>query len=266
MEGRTMDSKRLYLDGKLLCEGIRKAASRTEEPILCLIKEDKVTLITVSALRLVVSREAQLREPAPGSLVFLVPPLIAELLSCDIVCEQAGVEFKMQGQTVMAKLTDHLGSYELRWISDFASFRGPESFAQLIRAPRSLVSVAHVRFSDAAHQAVVKLGYMHADRQIPPNKLAILIDLNFGRLLVDGEEISSAVRHQYFFDPRLVIRALEFLREDVLRVGLTPLPGEQRRGYLSLLSRDGGWTVHCALLSIGRDTQRLYPLPSGRNR
>jgi hypothetical protein len=62
-----------------------------------------------------------------------------------------------------------------------------------------------------------------------------------------------------------VIRALEFLREDTLRVGIAPLPAGER-GYLSLLSKDGDWVVHCALLSIGRDTQQLYPLPPERNR
>lgn len=260
-----MDPKRLYIEGKVLCEGIQKAAARTEDPILCLIREDKVTLVTLSGLRLVVSRETRLRQPVPGKLVFLIPPLIAELLSCKTVCEQVGVAISMQGQSVVAKLTDHLGSYELRWVSDFASFNGPASFAQLVQAPRSLVSVPHLRFSDAAHQAVAKLGYMHSDQQVSPNKLAILIDLNFGRLVVDGQEITRTERHQYFFDPRLVIRALEFLREEILRVGITPLPGQYRRGYLSLLAREGEWTVHCALLSIGQDTQRLYPLPPGRN-
>jgi hypothetical protein len=107
---------------------------------------------------------------------------------------------------------------------------------------------------------------MHADRRINPTKLAILIDLNFGRLLVDGEEIVTTESHRYYFDPRLVIRALEFLKEETLRVGITPLPINRRRGYLSLLSKDGDWQVHCALLSIGQDTQRLYPLSPGRNR
>jgi hypothetical protein len=126
-----------------------------------------------------------------------------------------------------------------------------------------MVRVPHLRFSDAAHQAVAKLGYLHADRQINPNKLAILIDLNFGRLEVDGKEIVATERRRYYFDPRLVIRALESVREDVLRVGIRQL--SEDRGFLSLLSREGEWTIHCALLSIGRDTQELYPLPSNRD-
>ena len=261
-----MEEKRLYVDGGMICQGIRKAASRTKDPILCLIKANKITIVAVSGLRLVVSWDARLRKPVPGNLAFVIPPLVAELLSSEAISAPVEIAFTMQGLTAIVKLTDHLGSYELQWKSDFSSFKGPEAFAYLIQAPRTMVNVPHLRFSDAAHQAVAKLGYMHADRKIPPNKLAILIDLNLGRLLVDGEEIVTTESRQYHFDPRLVIRALEFMKEDTLRVGISPLPGPDRRGYLSLLSKDGDWTVHCALLSIGVDTQRLYPLPAERNR
>lgn len=261
-----MQEKRIQVDGKTLCAGVQKASSRTEEPLLCLIKGDKITISAVSGLRLVVSWDARLREPAPGNLAFLIPPLVAKILSSEAICAQVGVQFAMQGQQVVARLADNLGNCEFHWQSDFSSFKGPAEFAHLIQAPRTLVNVPHLRFSDASHQAVAKLGYMHADRQISPTKLAILIDLNFGRLLVDGEEIVTTESHRYYFDPRLVIRALEFLKEETLRVGITPLPSNHRRGYLSLLSKDGDWTVHCALLSIGQDTQRLYPLSPGRNR
>lgn len=261
-----MDQRGTYIDGKVLCTGIAKAVSRSEEPLLCLLREHKMTLVAVSGLRLVVSQDAHLSTPVVGNIAFVIPPLIAEMLACETVCGQTGVEVVLRGQDVVVRLIDSLGKYELRWKSDFATFKGPEAFAQMIRLPRTVVSVPHLRFSDAAHQAVAKLGYMHADRQIHPNKLAILIDLNLGRLLVDGEEIAATEHRRFYFDPRLVIRALEFLKEDTLRVGITPLPGDARRGYLSLISRDGEWTVHCALLSIGKDTQRLYPLGSRRDR
>jgi hypothetical protein len=265
-EEEIMNQKGTYIDGRMLCLGIAKAVSRSEEPLLCLIKQNKLTLVAVSGLRLVVSQDARLPRPVEGSIAFVIPPLVAEMLACETVCRQTGVELLMRGQDVSMRLIDALGKYELRWKSDFATFKGPEAFAQMIQAPRTVVSVPHLRFSDAAHQAVAKLGYIHADRQIPPNKLAILIDLNLGRLLVDGEEIAATEHRRFYFDPRLVIRALEFLKEETLRVGITALPGDTRRGYLSLISKDGEWTVHCSLLSIGKDTQRLYPLSSRRNR
>jgi hypothetical protein len=165
----------------------------------------------------------------------------------------------------VARLTDHLGSYEIHWQSDLSSFPVPEAFGQILVVPPSLMEVPYVKFSDATHQAVAKLIDMEAQGQISRTKLAILIDLDFGRLRVDGEEIVTTQSRQYYFDPRLVIRALEFVKERNLRVGVTPLPGEVQ-GYLSLLSLEGDWTIHCSLLSIGKETQMLYPLPPGRNR
>lgn len=258
-------NKRLYVDGNVLCTGVEKAASRSEEPIFCLIREQTIKFVAVSGLRLVVTWETRLREPVPGNLAFMIPPLVAELLATEVICDQVGVEFLLQGQKVIARLTDHLGSYDFYWRSDFASFPRPESFAQLIQVPSTLVDVPHLKFSDATHQAVAKLAQIELDGQISPTKLAILIDLDFGRLQIDGEEIVTTESHRYYFDPRLVIRALEFQKEEVLRVGVTSLPGE-RQGYLSLTSKDGDWLVHCALLSIGLNTQKLYPLPPGRNR
>ncbi len=260
-----MEQTRLSIAGEVLCSGVRLATSRSEEPILCLLKAETIKFVAVSGLRLVISWEKRLRQPFAASLAFLIPPLVAELLSSKAICSQIAVEFAMVGQMVMARLTDHLGTYEIRWKSDLSTFPAPDAFGQILEVPPVLLDVPYLKFSDATHQAVAKLARMEAEEQISPSKLAILIDLDFGRLRVDGEEIVTTESRQYYFDPRLVIRALEFLKERNLRVGLTPLPGEQR-AYLSLLSEEENWTVHCSLLSIGKDTQKLYPLPPGRNR
>lgn len=260
-----MEENRLYIDGGVLCRGLRQATSRSEEPVLCLIKPDSIKFAAVSGLRLVISWEKQLDSPPSRSLAFLIPPMIAELLSSEAICSQVGVEFTTLGQVAICRLTDHLGQYEIRWQSDLSTFPAPESFSQIIQAPTSAIEVSYIRFSDAIHEAVAKLVHIEADEQVSPSKLAILIDLDFGRLRVDGEEIVTAESRQYYFDPRLVIRALEFVKERTLRVGITPLAGE-RRAYLSILAQEEDWMVHCSLLSIGLDTQRLYPLPPGRNR
>jgi hypothetical protein len=223
-------------------------------------------LVAVSDMRLVISWEVGLSQSAAQSLALLVPPTVARLLESDAVCGQTQVELATRGQVALARLTDRWGSYELVWDSDLASFSGPRELAYLIREPQGLVSVPHLSFSDAAHQAVAKLGCMHATRKINPTKLAMLVDLNYGRLRVDGEVIVTTQSRRYFFDPRLVIRALEFLKEGTIGVDVTPLPGPDRRGYLSLQTTDGEWRVHCALLSIGIDTQKLYPLPPVQNR
>jgi len=261
-----VEKKQALVDGGVLCTGIQKAMSCTSEPLLCFIRKRKITLVAVSGLRLVITWEARLSQAPDENLAFLLPPIVADLLSCKTVCDQGEILLATRGQSAIARLTDHLGSYDLHWKSDLASFSGPRELANILQAPRELVSVLHLSFSDVAHQAVAKLGCMHATRQINPTKLAMLVDLNFGRLRVDGEVIVTTQSRRFYFDPRLVIRALEFLKEETIGVGIAPLRGEERRGCLSLLSTDGEWTVHCALLSIGRDTQKLYPLPPGRNR
>lgn len=260
-----MEENRLYVDGQILCKGLRQAISRSEEPILCLIKPDSIRFAAISGLRLVISWEKRLAQPVSRSLAFLIPPVVAELLSADVICNEVGVEFATVGQTAVCRLTNHLGQYEIRWLSDLSAFPAPEAFSQIIQVPAAAIEVSYVRFSDAIHEAVAKLVQIESAEQISTTKLAILIDLDFGRLMVDGEEIVTAESRQYYFDPRLVIRALEFVTERTLRVGITPLDAN-RRAYLSLLSQEEGWAVHCSLMSIGMDTQQLYPLPPGRNR
>lgn len=260
-----MEGQRVKLDGGVIGKGLRLAVSRSEEPILCLLKRGTIRLIAVSGLRLVVSWETRLSQPVTGDLAFLIPPLIAELLSTDAVCAQIVVEFIVGHEQVVARFTDHFGSYELYWRSDLASFPAPEAFGQMMKVPYVLMDVPYVRFSDATHAAVAKLVRIEADQEINPAKLAILIDLDFGRLRLNGQEIVTSESRQYYFDPRLVIRALEFLKERILAVGVSPLPGGER-GYLSLIAQQEDWKVHCSLLSIGKDTQRLYPLPTGRSR
>ena len=261
-----MEEKRVVVDGAVLCTGVQKATSYSSEPLLCLVRKSGIMLVAVSGLRLVISWRAALSQPPAQSLTLLVPPTVAGLLSSEAICRQAQIELATRGQMALARLTDRWGSCELVWKSDLASFSGPRELAYLIKEPQGLVSVPHLSFSDAAHQAVAKLGCMHATRQISPTKLAMLVDLNYGRLRVDGEVIITTRSRRYFFDPRLVIRALEFLKEGTIGVDVTPLPGADRRGYLSLQTTDGKWRVHCALLSIGKETQKLYPLPPVRNR
>lgn len=261
-----MEEKQAVVDGAVLRTGIHKASSCTSEHLLCLVRKTRIMFVAVSGLRLVVSWGARLPQAPTENLALLLPPLAAELLSCEAVGDQAGVVLTTRGQSALARLTAHSGSCDVHWKSDLTSFSGPRELADLLQVPLELVSVPHLSFSDAAHQAVAKLGCMHATKQINPTKLAMLVDLNYGRLRVDGQVIVTTQSRRFFFDPRLVIRALEFLKEGTIEVGITPLRGEERRGYLSLLSTEGEWTVLCALLSIGKDTQKLYPLPPVRNR
>jgi hypothetical protein len=260
-----MEQKFLYVDGEVLWAGIRKASSRSEEPILCLIKPGAIRFVALSGMRMVVSWEAKLRRPASGSLAFTIPPTVADLLSSEVIRSQADVIITLGGGgDLILRLTDRLGSYEIRWQSDLATFPAPGGFGKLIEVPQTLVDVPYLKICDAAHRAVAKLARLESEGQVDRTKLAILITLDFGRLSINGQEIIGTGSSRYYFDPRLVIRALEFAKAQTICVGITPLTRE-RQACMSLLAEQEGWTVHCSLVSIGMDTQKLYPLPPGRN-
>jgi hypothetical protein len=98
---------------------------------------------------------------------------------------------------------------------------------------------------------------IQAQQQIHRTKLAIAVSLTGGHLLVDGQQIQSPVAGQYYFDPRLMVRALEIVHADRVQVGLTKL--DPPRAFLSIVDQQSDHVVHCALLSLGMDTQRLVP-------
>jgi hypothetical protein len=256
---------RLRLEGDWLCTAIRKATLRSKEPILCLVKPNTIRFVALSGLRLVVSWETALDKPVSGRLAFVIPPLIAQLLSSEVIQGQTGVEIAVKGGDVVVRLSDALGRYEIRWQSDLSAFPAPTEFSELIGMPGELMEVPYIRLTDATHEAVAKLVHMEADEEVHRSKLAILIDLDFGRLSIDGQEIIGTGSTRYYFDPRLVIRALEFIKARTLRVGVRPLKAGNR-AYLAMLAKQQEWTVQCSLLSIGKETQMLYPLPPGRDR
>jgi len=260
-----MDQKHLHLDGELLWTGVRKSASRSEDPILCLVNDDRIKFISLSGLRLLALWETQLRSPVSGRLALVFPPVIVNLLSCEIIRSRGSVGIIVQDNQVTLRLADHLGSYELGWQSDLSAFPAPPEFSEIIQVPKTLMEVPYLKVSDAAHEAVARLVQMELQGQIDRTKLAILIALDFGGFSVNGQEIVGVGTSAHYFDPRLVIRALEFVKGQTVRVGIAPLK-DRRRAFLALLSQQGDWTVYCSLLSIGLETQRLYPLPPGRNR
>ncbi|MGQ9627983.1 MAG: hypothetical protein ACUVV0_13905 [Anaerolineae bacterium] len=256
-----MGPQKILLDGRVLWLGVQWAAPRTDESILCIIKKESITFVAVSGLRLVVSWQFRLKEPASESTVFMIPPTIASFLSAEAV--QTYLELKAENGTVSITTWDDLGSYELRWRSNAHSFNPPEEFNRMLTLPSHLLEVDYLTISDAAHQAVARLVEM--ENEIHRTKLAILVDFGPGRLSINGREIESGPGAQYYFDPRLIVRALEFIKAEKVKVGLTELK-PKNRAILSFVANYEDWLVHCALLSIGADTQKLYPLPPGRNR
>jgi len=253
-----MAGQSISVDGDVLWTGIRRAASRTKEPILCILKGKAMNFVAPGGLRLVVLWQFDLKRSLSDSAVFTIPPMIASFLATEAIRNTIEIEVDEDMVTVVTQ--DRWGRYELRWPSDVSAFTAPEEFSRLLARPSHLMEVSYLHLSDIVHEAVAKLVPMESERQIHPTKLAVLIDFGSPTLRVDGQEIEVGTRNQYYFDPRLIIRALEFIKSDTVQVGLTKVT-EPTRAFLSILAKQDDYTIHCALLSIGVDTQRLYPLP-----
>jgi len=253
-----MAGQSILVDGDVLWAGIRRASSHTREPILCILRGKTMTFVAPGGLRMVILWQFDLKRRVSGSAIFTVPPMIAHFLATEAIRDTVEIEIVKDMVTVVTQ--DQWGRYELRWRSDLSSFTAPREFSRLLDRPSQLMEVSYLHFSDSVHEAVAKVVAMEAGRQIPPTKLAILVEFGGPMLRIDGREIEADTRNQYYFDPRLIIRALEFIKSDRVQVGLTKV-AEPNRAFLSILARQEDYTIHCALLSIGMDTQKLYPLP-----
>jgi hypothetical protein len=255
-------SQRICLVGQVLADGIRQASARSEEPILCLARRNSLTFVAVSGLRLVVSWEFTLPTQAERPAVFVIPPMIVNHLLAVTGPSTDKADLLLDGNNVALITTDELGSYELRWRSDPAGFPAPPEMSRMLVLPDALTRFDYLQVSDAVHQAVIQLADMESHRHIHRTRLAVMVSLSGDQLTVTGREIEPRATGHYYFDPRLVIRALELVRADCVEMGLTSLG--PRSAFLSIVNRQPDRVVHGALLSIGLDTQRLFPLPHGR--
>jgi hypothetical protein len=253
-----MAGQSILVDGDILWAGIRRASSRTKEPILCILRGEAMSFVAPGGLRLVVLWQFDLKRRLSDNAIFTIPPMIASFLATEAIRDT--IEIEVDDEEMVTLVTqDPWGRYELRWRSDVSAFTAPEEFNRLLAKPSHLLEVSYLQFSDTVHEAVAKLVSME-ERQIHPTKLAILVDIAHPTLRINGQEIEAGTRNQYYFDPRLIIRALEFIKSNMVQVGFTQV-AEPNRAFLSILAKQDGYTIHCALLSIGAETQRLYPLP-----
>jgi len=255
-------SQRICLVGQVLADGIQQASARSEEPILCLARRSSLTFVAVSGLRLVVSWKFALPRKVEQPAIFVIPPMIVGHLLGVAGPNTATADLVLEGDNVALITSDELGSYELRWRSDPRSFPAPPEMSRLLVLPAAPTLLDYLKVSDAVHQAVIQLADMESRRHIHRTRLAVMVSLSGDQLTVTGREIEPRATGHYYFDPRLVIRALELVRADCVEVGLTSLG--PRSAFLSIVNRQPDRVVHGALLSIGLDTQRLFPLPHGR--
>jgi len=247
----------------LLWNGIRQASACSEDPILCIAQGRALTFVALDRPRLVISWRFPLFAAVDVPMVFSFPPMIISHLLAASSQGRDAVDLALKGNQVILNAQDAAGNYELRWRFDLHAFPAPLEMSRMLVIPSALLRLDYVRVTDAVHQAVANLVSIESQRQVPQSKLAILVGLSHGHLTVDGQEISPETVDKYYFDPRLIIRALEYVRADHIELGMTGL--SPQRAFLSVVLRQPECSTHCALLSIGLETQRLFPLPPRRS-
>jgi len=247
--------RQISLDGQLLWSGIQQAAALSDEPILGIAHGQTLTFVVLKSGGLVLSWRFPLPEGVDGSFIFGVPPMITSHLATHLALGTGPVQLALNGPEVTLAANDAAGSYELRWRLDLNTFPAPPDLGRLLVAPEALVSMEYLQVADAIHTAVARLVRIERDGQIHRTKLAILLALSNGDLLIEAQEIALCEQDCYYFDPRLVMRALECIRGRRVRVGITALG--PRRAFFSLVDRQPDCVTHCALLSVDLDTHRL---------
>jgi hypothetical protein len=252
----------LLIDPQLMRSGLKRAMSRGGDAVLCALGQATIRFIGLSNLRMMTLWEHPFAGPKkPRFYVF--PRFAVYLLTSMLGQELTKLTLATTDAEASMKMTDERGQYELRWDANLNQFMVPPEFTQMLAVPKAMITTTYLVLSDAAHQAVANLVTLQAAHNIPEDKLAILVDFGASHLTLDGRTIVHGISGAYYFDPRLIIRALEVVKSNVLQVGMAALPAGHR-AVLTLLSDQEGWHVQCSMLSIGTDTQRLYPVPPER--
>lgn len=252
------------LDAQLLLEAVRRASAYSEVSLLCVAQDQTLNLVALNGANLIFSWSFCLPAPEDASCTFLIPPMIVSHLLYALPETSDAVVLALSGNEVTLTSRDGVGSYELRWCSDLRGFPAPPDMNRLLAVPSTLVQLNYLQVMDSVHRAVARLGMIETHSRIHRTKLAVSVDLPNGHLVVDGGEIGQRVTGGYYFDPRLLVRALECVDAWHVELGLTRL--DSQRGYLSIVNRQPAWVMHCALLSIALDAPWLPPLPPSRNR
>jgi len=248
-------ARHVSLSGKPFWDGVKDVASRLQEPILGVVHGHTLTFVALRAASLAVSWSYPLPSGVSEPFFFGIPTLVAGHLATHPVTGTGDVRVGAQGGEVSLVSQDVAGEYSLRWRFDMNQFPAPPELGRLLTPPKKVVSVSYLRIADAIHGAVAELAFMESRVHIHRTQLALAFDLAGGDVRTTACEVQVRVEGQYYFDPRLVMRAIEFVGSERVELGLTALsPG---RGFLSIVERNAERVTHCALLSMGSETSRL---------
>lgn len=249
----------VQLDGESLKAGLKWACEKTDEPILCLLKGSTLKLAFMGGLRLAISWQVRRSPWETGDAFLVIPNMIATKLLAMGAANAAGQPWRLSVDNMHIAL--HADDNKtLEWISDARKLGAPPQFGEMVVPPPGLLEVDYLTFSDALHRSVAELVERDAQETIHRSKLAILVDLTQGNLVVNGTVITRSRMERFYFDPRLIIRSLEHVQGPRIGLAIKRL-GVGNRGILYVVSPEPERLICCGLLSISLETQKLYPLP-----
>ncbi|MBN1659938.1 MAG: hypothetical protein JXA93_16160 [Anaerolineae bacterium] len=248
-------ARHISLSGKPFWDGVKDVVNRFQEPILGVVHGYTLTFVALRAASLVVSWSYPLPAGVSEPFFFGIPPLMAGHLAKHPVSRMGDVRIGVQGVEVSLVSQDVSGEYALRWRFDLNQFPAPPELGRLLTPPRNTVPASYLQIADAIHGAVADLTMMESIGRMHRTQLAITFELVGTDVRVSACEIQAGVEGRYHFDPRLLMRAIEFMGAERIELGLTAL--SPSRAFLSLVERGLERVTHCALLSMGSETSRL---------
>lgn len=239
-------------------KGIGWAQSWTKGMILCTLGDGWMRLIAVDDERFLACWSFPMPEQVERHF-FLIPKFVAKTLSGPAAWDANGLEVIIHRNVVGLILREAKEEFRLQWRWSQDSFISPRYFSQMSQPPELIIQTPYITVADVIHLAIHNLVNSTMVGDMLQNEKAILIDFMPGQINVDGESIMSGQSHaRYYFNPKLVVRGLEIVREKVIGVAMQSI----KRGSESILyftSQRENWQLHCSIVSTATLQQPAQP-------
>jgi hypothetical protein len=247
----------IALDIKAVRTGLGWAQSWSPDgAVLCTLGNGYLQLTAVSEQRFVASWRIAAEGTPEGLVFFLFPSFVVETLAGRAAWALDDLKIVVYKNLVGVILREDTREYRLQWRWTAADFSAPRAFHRMNQLPDKMVKLPYVQVADVAHLAIAQLmraipiEMTEVDRNPAPTKDAILLDYTSALKDVEDANELKALQNQFYFQPRMLIRGLEIVRENEISMAISPVAnGKQAILYLSCQRKE--WTIHCALASVG---------------
>lgn len=233
-----LTAKPIVLNIQAMRRGLSWAQSWSSEPVLCRIKDEKMYLVAVSQKQFLVSWAW----PLPGvmeSHFFLIPPFVISTITNPAAYSADGLAVMLKKNVAGMIINQGKQEFRLQWRWSADSFRAPKSFEKMLNPPANIVQSSYLAIADVVHLAIANLGNMNVSEEVSFDSAVIEVNLPM------TEENPDNTR--YFFDPRLVLRAVEVTRGDSIGFAMQPIEG--KKAIVHFMTQREDYFIHCAILS-----------------